>query len=113
MKRLNKEAIDILYEILTKVRKDFPEVKFNFQYHFGMEQYCLIYEGCENTGMDVWQFEELITSDYLTEEINDKFKSIVGVWLDIIEGEVEDDVDILEAEIIFNTYKLKYPFNEN
>lgn len=107
MKRLNEKALNIMYDILDKVRKDFPETKFMWKYNFCLGNYCLIYNEVPNE-ISKSTFERKLEEEYITPETANEFLDIVEVWLFAALDEhnwVDYEDDIEEVEIVVNKYR--------
>lgn len=107
MKRLNKEALDILYDILYNIRKDFPHTRFTWKYNFMLEDYCLMYDMVPK-GYNQYTFENEVSKKYITPEIATKFMDITDVWICIYydnDNCIDFSDDIEEVEIVVKRYK--------
>ena len=107
LKRLNEESKNILYDILYNVRNEYQRMQFMWSYHFGLGDYVLYYNGSHEFESD-YDFEQKINNDFNLVEVANKFMDINCCWLSIIRNDdIDYDSDIIEVEIITNTYKLK------
>lgn len=110
--RLNDESLNILYSILYSVRKDYPNIKFMWIYNYLLGDYVLLYSTQEE--INNYNFEKEVFDKYCFSEKVTRFIDINTKYLSIekdFNNKIEDNVDIVETEILVNTYKLKKDLN--
>ena len=96
-----------MYDILDKVRQDFPQTKFMWKYHQGLGNYCLMYDKLPDN-VNEYDFENVLNDKYITPETANKFMDITYVWLSVYHDSdniVDYKDDIEEVEIIINRYR--------
>lgn len=97
MNRLSTETVNKMLEVLSLVRSDFQNTNFMWKWHHSTEQYALRFD-VPPAYVEDWEFEDMLADEYLIPR---------GMWNSVLQGEVEDGIDIIEVEIIENVYKHK------